>query len=120
MKQIENNIKGESQFTFAATLLSVASEVRPNKNGVNYLAATIKFVDVNGKEQITTCTIYEKNVLKGMEVGKEYHATAAITPQGPFITLAPFAPGAERATLDMFGEVVVKEAAAIKVGSLTT
>jgi len=118
-KLAEQNQLGQDQYAFAATLLSVAEKALTNVNGKEYNPASIKFVDAHGKEQTTSCVIYAANLAKGMEVGKEYAATAAITPQGPFITLAPFAPNAERATVDMFATVATEVAAPANVNVVT-
>lgn len=120
MRKIENDQNGNTRIAFGATLLSIAEKPLELNNAKKtlYHPANIEFVDAHGVVQKTTCMIFAKNVAKGMEVGKDYHAVATLLPAGPIITLAPFAPNADRPTQDMFAIEVADETSA-KVNVLT-
>jgi len=120
MRKIENDQNGNTRVAFGATLLSIAEKVLElnNEKKTQYRPASIKFTDANGVVQTTSCMIFEKNVAKGMVVGNEYHAVATLLPAGPIITLAPFAPNADRPTQDMFA-VEASETVATKVNVLS-
>lgn len=57
-----------------ATLVSLSEEIKTNSNGKGYVLGTAK-VNLNGKESTISCSVYEKNLTHGVEVGNKYLAT---------------------------------------------
>ncbi len=89
---------------FNCTLISVGSNLLTNSNGKEYAVATIEFVSANtGLPVQRSARIYKANLDKGMEVGQTYQATATVYGDNQVdVTVAPFAMGGNRATIEDF------------------
>ena len=57
-----------------AQLISLSDEIKTNSNGKGYVLGTAKVV-LNGKTSTISCSVYEKNLSYGVEIGNKYLAT---------------------------------------------
>lgn len=96
-------VDGKTIITFASTLLSVSDKTFENVKGTQFRVANIEFINDQGVINKCSATIWEKNFNKGMPLNQQYHTVAEIEGNNIYVKVAPFAPNAERATLEMFG-----------------
>lgn len=88
---------------FNCTLISVSANLQANTNGTEYAVATIEFENKLGKTVQRSARIYKANLDKGMQVGQTYQATATVYGENQVdVTVAPFAMGSVRATIEDF------------------
>lgn len=103
MRQVKNETTGQMDVLFSAELLTLTENVLQNSNGKNFKIAGIKFKDKNGKEQKATAMVYEGNYQHGLEIGKDYLATASKGEDGNvYIRLSHLEYVDNRATVEMF------------------
>ena len=68
-REITNEVSGESEFLFNATLLKIGENTLSNSNEKEYKIVTLKFDLPNGEEVERTAMCYESNYEHGIEVG---------------------------------------------------
>lgn len=103
MRTQKNEQTGQVEVVFSAELLTLSENVLQNSNDKNYKVAGIKFKDKNGTIQKSTAMIYEGNYQHGLEIGKDYLATASKGDDGNvYIRLSHLEYVDNRATVDMF------------------
>lgn len=93
---------------FNCTLISVGSTLLTNSNGTEYAVATIEFQNKNNQTVQRSARIYKANLDKGMRIGETYQATAVVYGDNQVdVTVAPFAMGGNRASIEDFDFVEV-------------
>lgn len=104
IKYVENEQTGQTEAQFSAKLLMVSEKVLKNVNGTPYRVVGIEFEDNKGKTQKASATMWETNYQKGVEIGKNYLATAVAGDENrAFIKVSHLENIDNRATVDMFG-----------------
>jgi len=99
---------------FNCTLIAVNPILQKNTNGTEYAVATIEFQNKDNVTVQRSARIYATNLtehvsektgktVKAMEVGGTYQATATVYGENQVdVTVAPFAMGSGRATIEDF------------------
>jgi len=104
MKKIEDSSNGNPRFELGVTLLTPLSEtVLQNSNQKNYRLCTVQYVNRHGEVAKASAAIYEGNYSKGgIEVGKEYLATATVVDGKAYIQMSHLIFGGSIASSDDF------------------
>ena len=71
-REITNDVSGESEFLFNATLLKIGKKTLSNSNEKEYKIVTLGFDLPDGEEVERTAICYATNYEYGIEVGKAY------------------------------------------------
>lgn len=107
-RNVANKITGATEKQFGAKLVSIATDPMTNQTtGKPYYPCTIEFVNANGQIVQRTAIVYGKNFDYGMEVGKEYMATAQKVDDRVYVHLShlTFVNGATDEDFDFDAEV---------------
>lgn len=107
-RNVTNKITGATEKQFGAKLISIATDPMTNQTtGKPYYPCTIEFVNTNGQIVQRTAIVYGKNFDYGMEVGKEYMATAQKVEDRVYVHLShlTFVNGATEDDFDFDAEV---------------
>lgn len=70
------NERNQAEIVFSGRLVSLSDSTLTNTNGKNYKVGSIEFVNAQGELVTRNCQVYEGNYSKGMELNKDYRATA--------------------------------------------
>lgn len=81
-REITNEITGEAEFLFNATLLKIAENTLTNSNEKDYKIVTLKFDLPDGEEVERTAMCYASNYDHGIEVGKAYLCNLSFDEEG--------------------------------------
>ena len=109
-RNVTNKITGATEKQFGAKLISIATDPLTNQTtGKPYYPCTIEFVNANSQIVQKTAIVYGKNYDYGMEVGKEYMATAQKVEDRVYVHLShlAFVNGATADDFDFDAEVEV-------------
>ena len=101
-REITNEVSGESEFLFNATLLKIGENTLSNSNEKEYKIVTLKFDLPNGEEVERTAMCYESNYEHGIEVGIAYLCNLSFDEEGnPQIRMSHLS-NADRASANDF------------------
>ena len=101
-REITNEVSGESEFLFNATLLKIGENTLSNSNEKEYKIVTLGFDLPNGEEVERTAMCYASNYEHGLEVGKAYLCNLSFDGEGnPQIRMSHLS-NAERASVEDF------------------
>lgn len=101
-REITNEISGESEFLFNATLLKIGENILTNSNGKDYKIVTLGFDLPDGEEVERTAMCYASNYEYGVEVGKGYMCNLSFDEEGnPQIRMSHLS-NADRASANDF------------------
>lgn len=104
IKYVKNEQTGQTEAQFSAKLLTVSDKIFKNVNKTPFRVVGIEFEDNAGKVQKSSATMWETNYQKGVEIGKNYLATAVAGDDGrAFIKVSHLENIDNRATANMFG-----------------
>ncbi len=108
-KEIFNELTGESEFEFNATLKEIGTTVLQNSNEKDYIIVTLQFHLPDGDEVERTAICYASNYEKGIEIGKDYLCNLSFDEKGnPQIRMSHLT-NAKRANLSDFEGLLQKK-----------
>jgi len=109
MRQIENDINGNTRLRFEAKLLNISDAVLLNTNQKNYKIVGLEFVMPSGIVKQSSGFCFEGNYKYGVEVGKTYMSQVTLFDDGSAIINMSHLPATARPTADMFAEVLTAD-----------
>ncbi|GHC46708.1 hypothetical protein [Ulvibacter litoralis] len=103
-REITNDISGESEFLFNATLLKIGENTLTNSNDKDYKIVTLRFDLPDGEEVERTAMCYASNYIHGVEVDKSYLCNLSFDGEGsPQIRMSHLSNANRASTNDFAG-----------------